>query len=263
MKLSLSGVDLSYREAGQGPSLLLLHAFPLHRGMFAPLLAYLSPHAHLLAPDLRGFGESRALLPAQSLDDYADDLAALLRTRAQGPAVVLGVSMGGYIAFSLARRHRDLLRALVLVDTKAGADSAEARNLRLDNARKLSAGEHPEFFSGLIPRLLGRRSLAERPGLAVTLRRMMDEASISGVASALRAMAERPDATPQLAGLALPTLVLTGAEDELTPPAEAARMAAQIPGARFVEIEGAGHLAPLEAPELVARALLPFLSGLR
>lgn len=265
MKVRIGEVELSYQEAGRGVPLLLVHGFPLSRAMWQPQIRALSAELRVLAPDLRGFGESRALTAPPSplsIDQYADDLARFLEALSTGPVVLAGLSMGGYIALSFVRRHRHLLRGLVLVDTKAAADTPEARENRYRTAEKIKEGQKKEVFEGLLSRLLGKYTQAERPGVVSAARRMMEEAPVEGVIQALYAMAERPDSTPFLPSIDLPTLVFVGEEDELTPPAEARVMAEKIPNASLEIIPRAGHLANLENPEPFNKALLQFVKRL-
>lgn len=259
MKLSLPGAEIAFTESGQGVPVLWIHAFPLHRGLWSQVQKPLSAVVRSLAPDLRGFGESRALSPAQSVDDYADDLAALVRARQVGPVIVAGCSLGGYVAFSFYRRHRQLVRGLILMDTKAGPDTPEASATRRESAARVEEGHSAAFLAALLPRLLGRQTQSERPGITSAVRRMMEEASPAGIAAALRAMAARPDSSPLLASMSAPALVLVGEEDTLTTPGETSLWAGAIPGARLAVIPGAGHLAPLEQPERVAAEILPFV----
>lgn len=262
MKFQIKDTEISYQEAGRGKAIVLVHAFPLSRALWAPTIRSLSSHYTTIALDLRGFGESGVSEKTSSLEDYADDLAALLRERKQSKVVLVGCSMGGYISFAFWKKYSSMVRALVLVDTKPMADSAEVQRTRLENAAKVEQGEGAAFLEGMLGRLLGATSLRERPGVVSSVRRMMSEASPKGIATALRAMAARPDATGFLGDITVPTLVIAGAEDTITPAKEGALWAAKIPNASFEEIASAGHLPSIENPEAFQRVLLQFLHKL-
>ena len=264
MKLTLPNLpDLSYQEAGRGQTVVLIHAFPLSRGLWASTVRALSPRYHVLAPDLLGFGESPLAAPWEaSIERYGDHLVALLEERRCKQAVFVGCSLGGYILLSLCQRYPSLCRGLVLVDTKAAADTPEVQAQRLQNAAIIEASNPAEFYEAMLVRLLGETTQRTRPGVVAAVRRMMSQATPLGVAAALRAMASRADCTAALSSIKAPTLVLTGEEDLLTPPAEAQRMASAMPKAAFELIPGAGHLPSLEAPDALERSVLSFLANL-
>ncbi len=252
------GVTLAWQEAGQGdPPVLFIHGYPLDRALWAAQLDGLRHH-RLLAPDLRGFGDSVVgNPPAVSIDAHADDLAALLERLAIPRAVVVGLSMGGYVALAMAERHRDRLAGLVLIDTRAGADDATGRAGRDAAIATIREGRAREVVRGLAGRLFAADTpSADRDPVIAR----MEGVPADGLVAALEAMRDRPDRRsllPRLAGL--PTLVVVGSDDRITPPAEARAMAGAIPGAELVEVEGAGHLAPVERPDTVNEALQRFL----
>ena len=255
------GLEIAYDEAGSGTPLLLVHGWPLDRTMWAGQLGGLARNARVLAPDLRGFGGS-TVRPPYTIDQYADDLVAFLDALGLARVVACGLSMGGYVAFSLLRRHRDRLRALVLADTRATADSDEAR----ENRGKLIAVIEHEGTSALAERqleaMLGRSTLGRQPQLVETVRRMMASTPPEGAIGALRAMADRPDSTPILHSIDVPTLVVGGAEDAITPPAVLRAMAAEIPGSRVEIVEQAGHVCPLERPAAFNHVVSEFVGAL-
>ena len=255
------GLELAYDEAGSGTPLLLVHGWPLDRTMWAGQLGGLGAYARILAPDLRGFGGS-TVRPPYTIDQYADDLVAFLDALGLARAVVCGLSMGGYVAFAMIRRHRDRVRALVLADTRATADTEEAR----ENRRKQIALIEREGMSALADRqlrpMIGRTTLERQPELAESVRRMMASVSPDGAIGALGAMADRPDSTPLLATIDVPTLVVGGAEDGITPPGVLRAMAEQIPGSRLEIVEQAGHLSPLERPAAFNHVVSEFLGAL-
>jgi pimeloyl-ACP methyl ester carboxylesterase len=262
MYATVNGARLAYRDRGQGrpAALLLIHGFPLDHRMWAAQLAGLSAHARVIAPDLRGFGRSAAAPLARPLtmDQHADDLAGLLDHLGIGSAVVAGLSMGGYIAFAFWRRHRARVQALVLADTRAEGDSPQAQANRDASAAKVRAAGVAAIAGDMLPRLLAPAGLAN-PRLAERMRAMMADQPAETVIAALGGLRDRPDSRPTLPAITVPTLVLVGAHDALTPPADATALAATIPGARLVIIPAAGHMSPLENPRAVNAALRSFV----
>jgi pimeloyl-ACP methyl ester carboxylesterase len=255
------GLVLAYEEAGSGPALLLVHGFPHDRRLWSGQLAGLARHARCLAPDLRGFGGSTVREP-YTIDRYADDLADFLRALGISRAVVCGLSMGGYIAFAMLRRHRVLVRALVLADTRATADTREARENREQLVSLVEREGVASLAARQLERSVGTSTLDRRPHVVDAVRRMMTSVPAEGAIGALRAMAARPDATPQLASIVAPTLVIGGTEDEITPPHELRALAAAIPGSRLAMLEGCGHLSPIERPEAFNDVVAGFLETL-
>ncbi len=259
MKARIDGGFVEYEVHGEGPTLVLLHAFPLGRFMWDPQWEALARGRRLLRFDARGFGGSDLVPGPLTMDRIADDAAALLDRIGAERAVVGGCSMGGYAAFAFARRHRERLAGLVLQDTRAGADSEEARGNRLRLAERVLAEGAVAAADAFLPRLLGETTQRERPELASQLREKILGARPESVAAALRGLAERPDSRDTLASIRVPTLVLVGEEDLLTPQAEAEAIARGIAGARLALVPRAGHLASLENPAAVNEALDAFL----
>jgi pimeloyl-ACP methyl ester carboxylesterase len=249
------GSKIAFDVRGAGIPLVLLHAFPFDRRMWADDAAALADRHRVITVDLPGFGES-PLGASTSIAGFADDVAALLDELGVPMAAIAGLSMGGYVALAFAERHPARLAALVLADTRAGADSPEGRQAREDGIRKVRADGTAEFLDGIPFRLLS--SHAPEP-----LRRRvrgLAEQRADGIVAALAAMRDRPDRTAELGSIACPTLVLVGGDDSVTPPSEARAMAAAIPGARLAELAGAGHLANLEAPRAFDDAVAELLT---
>jgi 3-oxoadipate enol-lactonase len=262
-RFTVNGVTLAVEVRGDGPTVLFVHGYPFDRSIWSHQIAALDGYRRI-APDLRGMGASDAPDLGYSMEIYAADLAALLDVLGVDEVVLCGLSMGGYIVFECLRRWRRRVRGLVLMDTRAEADTAEGRKAR-DAAAALARDRGAEAVTeSLLPRVLGRST---RTGASITAERvrgMMSSTPVSGLVGALAAMRDRPDSSPLLPELAgLPTLVLVGEEDELTPPDTARAMADRIPGARLVTIPGSGHLPPVERPVETTRALLEFLRTLR
>ncbi len=254
-----NGSTLALDEAGQGDvAVLFVHGYPLDRTMWRAQLEGITGH-RLLAPDLRGFGASPLDGGGTTLAQHADDLAALLDELAVDRVVFAGLSMGGYLAFEFLRRHRNRVHGLVLLDTKAEADDEKARAGRDAAIVKVAEEGAPAIAAGMAAKLF-----AEGTSSAVreALEHQMAGTSVAGIMAALVAMRDREDSTDLLPTLTdLPTLVIVGSEDQLTPLAAAERMVAGIPGAELVVVEGAGHVPPLERPATVNEALQSFLDS--
>lgn len=255
---------LSYADEGPGPAVVLLHGFPLSRMMWQEQLAGIGSTYRIIAPDLRGHGESPAPEGVYTMDEMADDVIELLGTlHITEPIVLGGLSMGGYVALSLVVRYPRRVRALMLMDTRAGADTPEAAQGREATAQAvLDANKASVVVDAMLPKLFSKRTLDERPERVEPLRTVMEQTTPRGIAGALRGMAKRPDRRPDLAGISVPTLVLVGEEDVITPPAEARALAEAIPNARLEIIPGGGHLAPYENPSVANAVILQFLKGL-
>jgi pimeloyl-ACP methyl ester carboxylesterase len=257
METNLNGIRVRYEDGGAGPALLLLHAFPLSGSMWRGQAERLRERYRVVAPDLRGFGGSDAPPGPLTMDQQADDAAALLEQLGIERAAVVGLSMGGYIAFALWRRHPDKVAALALADTKAGADNEEGKAGREANARLAEEQGAGAIADKLIPNLV---AAGASQALRDELRALITANSTDGIAGALRGMAQRPDSTPDLAGITVPTLVIVGAQDALTPPEEARKIAAGVTGpSTLVELPDVGHLSNMEAPEAFGAALEEFL----
>jgi pimeloyl-ACP methyl ester carboxylesterase len=257
-------MDLAYADEGPGPVVVLLHGYPLSRAMWAEQLAGIGSTYRVIAPDLRGFGESPVPEGVYTMDEMADDVVELLETLdIEGPVVVGGLSMGGYVALSMAARFPTRVRALMLMDTRAGADTPEAAQGREASARAvLAADSAAPIVDAMLPRLFCKLTLEQRPERVEPIKAIMGKTAPQGIAGALRGMASRPDRRGDLAKMAFPTLILVGDEDVITPPAEAQSMAEAMPNARLEVIPQGGHMAPFENPAAANAAILRFLKSL-
>lgn len=260
-RVSVPGAELAVEVRGDGLPVLFVHGFPLDRTMWRHQIAGLS-RCRRIAPDLRGAGTSSVPADGYAIARYADDLVALLDALGVRQAVACGLSMGGYIVLELVRRHADRLKAIVLADTKAEADSPEARRGRDELASVAARDGAGAVADRLLPRLLSPATHAAQPEVVRQVREMIERQPVPGIVGALAALRDRPDSAPTLGAVRVPTLVLVGGDDAITPPATASAMAAGIAGAQYVVIPAAGHLAPLEQPLAVARALGDFVGSL-
>lgn len=241
-----------------GVPILFVHGFPLDHEQWRPQLERLSAW-RCIAPDLRGVRSGDAPPGGYSMRGYADDLAALLDAAGVASAVCCGLSMGGYVLFELWRRHAQRIRGLILCDTKAEPDTPEGKAGRDELARLAEREGAAAIAERLLAKLLGPTTRAQRPRVVEAVRAMASRLRVAGLVGALRAMRDRPDSTPLLEEIRVPTLVLGGSEDEISPAPGMRAMARQIRGAKYVEVPDAGHLAPFERPELVNGALEEFL----
>lgn len=238
---------VSYDEAGSGPALVLLHAFPQARAMWQMQLENLSRDFRVLCPDLPGFGGSRSASTC-SIQSMADDIAAWLRHLKIEKATVGGVSMGGYVALALALNHPDLLSGLVLASTRADADSEEARAGREKMIAFAQENDARAVFEKMAPRLFCQATRDERPELVEQAALVAEPISRRTIVSALAALRDRPDARAFLSRISVPTLVLLGARDEVSPLDSALEMSGAIADSCLQVLERAGHFAHLEQP---------------
>jgi 3-oxoadipate enol-lactonase len=262
MERLVSGdAEIFYDVAGSGPPVFLLHPFPLHHEFWLPLSPSLSSGYKLIMPDLRGHGESSLGDGPAMMPKHADDLRRLMDELGATRAPIVGVSIGGYIIFEFWRRFRERARALVLCNTKAAADTPEARATRLSSADDVLQRGTEAFFEGMLQKAPAETTRRSRPDLIEGALRMMRKMSPEDVAGVQRGMAERTDSVPTLKTISVPTLVITGDEDVLTGVPEAEVMKQNIPGAQMKVIAKAGHYSPFEQPGEAARVLRQFLDA--
>jgi pimeloyl-ACP methyl ester carboxylesterase len=255
------GVEIAYDDVGAGLPVAFIHGFPHNRSLWAPQVGALVDRARCIVPDLRGFGESSRHGPF-SIDQFADDVATLLRTLGIERAVIAGLSMGGYVAFALWRRHRSMVRGLVLADTRAGADSEETREKRralMEVARTRGSGA---VADAQITGMIGKTTREKRPRMIDEVHRMLESAPVEGIVGALEAMMARVDSTGTLSTIDVPTLIVVGSEDVLTPVSEAEILHEGIRGSRLEVIEHAGHVSNLERPASFNHVLSEFLASI-
>jgi 3-oxoadipate enol-lactonase len=260
--VSLADTTLAIHTRGSGIPLLLLHGFPLDHAMWAgqePLAESL----RLIVPDQRGFGQSAGVGP-ESIAQLADDCVALLDALHVGePAVICGLSMGGYVAEHIAARHPDRVRGLILVDTKLEADTPEARAGRRDLAERVERVGQEILADAMIPNLLAKSDAARksprRGEIEASLRRTILATPISTIVAALSAIGARPDMVEPMRRVTAPTLLVVGAEDTITPPECLERAEAVFPNARLLIVPRCGHMTPLEEPATFNAAVLEFL----
>jgi 3-oxoadipate enol-lactonase len=262
MKIKVNGINIDYRDEGEGSPVIFIHAFPLNQSMWDEQVAAVKNYCRAITLDLRGFGNSDVAEGPHSMDQMASDVRALMSALDIDSATIVGLSMGGYISFALYRNHPEAVRAMVLADTRASADTHEGRERRAKSAEKAEREGAKAIADDVIPALLARSTVESRPDVVGRLRAMIEANSPQGIAAAQRGMAERRDSTYILAAMDFPTLIIVGSEDALTPVAEAEAMRDGLRGSDMRVIEGAGHLSNLEKPHEFNALLVEFIERL-
>lgn len=264
MRVDVNGITLGYDSYGDGnQSLLLLHAFPLNRrqwqrqGDTLPAMSGI----RVIAPDLRGFGESSVAVGPTTMDQMAEDIRGLLDALNLEHIVLGGLSLGGYVAFECLRRFPERISGLILADTRAGADSPEQRTARDDTARYAEEHGSGALLDRDAPRLFSHFTATKHPEILEQAHHIAALNSGPGVASAARGMALRGDSTGLLTAISCPTLVIVGEQDAITPISEARTLFERIPDAQLELITDAGHLSNLEEPSAFTGAIARFLSN--
>jgi pimeloyl-ACP methyl ester carboxylesterase len=255
-----NGTQIGYDDVGAGMPVVFLHGFPHDRSLWAAQLGALAVPTRTLACDLRGFGESGGT--ALSIDDYADDVAAWMTGLRLEPAVVVGLSMGGYVALALWRRYPALFRGIVLSNTRATPDDAAARAKRTEQIHDAESRGSELLADDLVQGMLGKTTRARRQEAAERVHAMLARASVDAIVGALRAMRSRADSTPTLATIGVPSLVISGDEDVLIPAADSRAMYERLEKSRLEVIAEAGHLPNVERPASFNHVLSEYLASL-
>lgn len=260
--MRIENITIGYDDVGEGEVVVLLHGHPFNRTMWREQMASLGQRYHVIAPDLPGYGESTPVPGKIGMDEMARYVVRLLDALHIGPVVLGGLSMAGQIALEFARLFPDRLRALILADTAAQAETDAGRLSRNASADRILAEGMGGIASESLPRLLAPESVRTSPALGERVMAMMLGTAPVGAAAALRGRAERRDHVAFLCEIAAPTLVIVGSLDEYTPVRDAELLQREIPGAQLVVIEGVGHMPNIEAPDAFNRAVAAFLSGI-
>jgi len=266
---SVNGTSIFYEESGRGgggdsaaPPVVLLHGFPLDSRIWAAQRRALPEKFRVITPDLRGFGQSAASTAPFSLELLADDVHALLKELGAERCALGGLSMGGYVALAYVKKYGGELRGLMLIDTKAEADTPEGKEARtrmVEVARQKGSSAIADLME---PKMLAPDAAKQRPAVAKELRAIMEACPPLTIEHALLAMRERPDRVAELGQIKVPTLIVVGEHDAITPPAVAETMRKGIPNARLVVVRGAGHMSCMEQPEQVNQAMREFVAGI-
>lgn len=255
----MPGRALGYDEAGEGPVLLLVHGFPLDRTMWAEQISGLSDISRVVAVDLRGRGKSPEAGDGWTIDDYADDVAATIDSLGVDKVDLAGMSMGGYVVLAAWRRHPDKIRSVILINTKAEADSQEAKEAREKTAIMVREKGTAELINGLFPKMFAPGA---NDAVKDKVRTMFEDTPSETAAADALVMKDRPDSTSDLGSINVPVLVIQGEEDSIMSVDGSKAMAGNISGARFTTVPSAGHMAPVENPEAVNQAIREFLDGI-
>lgn len=266
----INGFRMNYQDAGDGPPLLLVHGFPLDHTLWIHQIETFKGDYRVILPDLRGHGQSEAPPGPYRMDRMAADLSALLQELKIERVVLGGLSMGGYVVFAFWRLYPERVRALLLANTRAAADTREGKQNRQAMIERVQAAGKDAIVEDLLLKLLSPATLERKPEVVAHARQMMANTPASGVIGALQGMAQRPDSTPTLATITVPTLIIVGEDDTIIPPAEGEAMRSQIlskrddpaPTVGLVRVPQAGHLAPMENPTAFNQALRGFLATL-
>jgi pimeloyl-ACP methyl ester carboxylesterase len=258
-RLRSDDAEIFYEIRGNGPPVVLLHPFPCDHEFWNPVAAMLDSRYRLILPDLRGHGDSEIGEGPALMQKHAGDVARVLDATGVGKAAFIACSIGGYILFEFWRRFRNRVTSIALCDTRPQADSAEARANRLKTAANVMEQGTEPFLETMIPKLMGSTTLTTRPDLVDGARAMMRKMSAEDINLVLRGMAERQDSVTDLKSIDVPTLIIMGDEDVLSPVADGELMQQNIRGSRLKVIPKAGHYTPWEQPDAVATVLRQFL----
>jgi pimeloyl-ACP methyl ester carboxylesterase len=261
-QLRIAGTQIAFEDAGNGPTVMLLHGYPFNRSMWNEQIEALQAHHRVIAPDLRGHGETEVTASPATMEAMARDIATLLEMLEISRAVIGGLSMGGYVALAFCRQFPLITRALILADTRAQADTDEGKANRALQAEKALKEGMEGIADSMLPRLLAPETVTRRPDVVRRLREMMVSTPPAGAAAALAGMAQREDQLEFLARIICPVLIVVGRKDVITPVADSERMHHEIGGSRLEIIENAGHVSNLEQPAEFNRILQTFLRDL-
>src|ERR1051325_6906193 len=254
----INDIQMAYTDTGIGRPVVLIHGYPFNRSLWNEQVTALSSSYRVIAPDLRGFGESDAAPGTATMNLMAQDVGLLMNHLGIVRATICGLSMGGYVALAFYKQFPSRVRAFVLADTRAQADTEEGKQTRAQQAEKALNEGMAGIADSMLPKLLTPETVSKRPEVVKHVRDMMLQAKPEGAAAALRGMAERDDQTERLAKIAVPTLIIVGAGDAITPVADSEKMHRAISDSRLVILENAGHVSNLERTEHFNDALLEF-----
>ena len=263
--IRINNCILYYETGGsdQNPPVVLLHAFPLDHNVWRPQAEELSKEYWVITPDFRGHGQSEATDESYSMDLLASDVKDLVENLGVKNIVLGGISMGGYVAFAYRRLFPEDIQALILVDTKAEADTPQARLGRMEMAGLVVRKGVASFADRMLPRLFSKPNVETNPSIVKDARRTIEAMSPIGIIGGLKGLADRSDSTPLLDEIRVPTLIIVGENDELTTVDDAKRMASRIVGSKLVIVPNAGHISTLEQPEKVTNTIRAFLRGIQ
>jgi len=259
MKAEINGINIGYSDEGAGEPVIFIHAFPLGQAMWDKQVAAIKDRYRAITIDLRGFGDSDAPEGVYEISQMADDVRELMRRLSIEKATLVGISMGGYVSFAFYRAYPESVRAMVLADTRAGADTEEGRERREKAAEKAEREGARAIADDMIPMFFTDATIEQRADIVQRTRTIIEANSPRAIAAAQRGMAARFDSNDLLSTMNFPVLVIVGSEDKLTPVKDAEAMTAAIPGAELRVIKGASHISNMERAEEFNAALKDFL----
>jgi 3-oxoadipate enol-lactonase len=262
MRIEINGINIDYKDEGEGTPVIFVHAFALNQTMWDAQVTALQDRYRVITVDMRGFGNSDVIKGTSEMSQMAADVHGLMRALAIDKAVMVGLSMGGYVLFAFYKAFKDVVQALVFADTRATADTDEARANRLRSAEKAEREGSTAIADETTPKLLGDTTQAKNPDLVKRVHSIQAANSPDGIAAAQRGMAARQNSTDLLAEITCPTLVIVGTEDKLTPPTEAEAIHRGIRHSKLHAIEGSGHLSNMETPDEFNKVLIEFIESL-
>lgn len=261
---TINSINLSYDDLGEGAvPIIFIHGFPFDRTMWQPQMDFLKASNRVIALDLRGFGESKDEESDLSIELFADDLISFMDTLRIDKAVVCGLSMGGYVALNAVKRYPDRFKGLILADTQCTADSEEAKEKRYNSIDQIMLHGPVAFNEKFIKSVFHKNSLTTKMALVEKLRNVVYSNSENILSMGLTALAERSETCSTLSQISIPTLIICGREDTLTPVAQSESMKASIYGSVLRIIENAGHVSNLEQPLIFNKHVLHFLDVLK
>ncbi len=261
MRFASEDAEIQYVRMGDGPVVVMLHAFPANHQLCVPIADMLASRYGVILPDLRGHGDSTPGQGPATMEKHAGDLLRLCDTENVSRAVFLGVSIGGYVLFEFWRKHRERVAGLVFCNTKASLDSEQARADRRKSAQDVQQHGPASFLDSMAGRLVGGTTRSNRPDIQAAARKMMAKMSVPGIVAVQEGMAGRPNSIPTLATITVPSLVV-GGEEDITPLEELHAMHRGIRGSQILVVPKAGHYAVFERPDEVGRAIRKFLDAL-
>jgi 3-oxoadipate enol-lactonase len=257
--MPIDDIQMAYDDSGSGPPVILLHGYPFNRSMWREQVAALRANYRVITPDLRGHGDSDGSAGPATMNTMARDVGLLMDGLDISRAIIGGLSMGGYVVLAFYRLFPQRVRSLILADTRAQADTEEAKQIRAQQAEKVIAEGMAGIVDSMLPKLLAPETVSKRPEVVKRIRDMMLRTKPEGAAAALMGMATRDDQTEHLSLIISPTLILVGREDAITPLQDAELMCQEIGGSRLEVIENAGHVSNIEQPERFNESLTDFL----
>ena len=260
--IRIDDIQIAYTDTGIGRPVVLIHGYPFNRSLWDEQVNALTNSYRVIVPDLRGFGDSDASAETSTMNRMAQDVARLLDHLEISQAVIGGLSMGGYVALAFYKQFPSRVRALVLADTRAQADTEEGKQARAQQAEKALAEGMGGIADAMLPKLLTPDTVSKRPEVVKRVRDMMLKTKPDGAAAALHGMAERDDQTQLLSQITVPTLILVGSEDPITPVADSEKMNHGVAGSRLVVLEKASHVSNIEQAEQFNKELERFLRQL-